>query len=124
MDQIHAERREPSTPTEPLDMASAVNELLETAASQSSGRAARTLTPGTGSRLKQTLLALKEGRRLDEHVAPGQATVYVLQGSGTLNCGDQSWDLTSGSWAVVPSDPHDLVATSDFAALLTTVTNT
>lgn len=124
MDRIHADRREPSTPREPLDLDAAVDDLLATAAEQSAGRAARTLTPGTGSRLKQTLVALRRGRVLDDHVAPGQATLQLLRGDATLSWEGGSWQLPTGCWVTIPSELHQLEATSDTAALITTVTDT
>lgn len=124
MERIHADRREPATPQEPLDLEAAVDDLLATAAEQSAGRAARTLTPGTGSRLKQTLVALREGRVLDDHVAPGQATLQLLRGDAVLTWDGGTWELPEGCWVTIPSELHRLEARRDTAALITTVTDT
>jgi quercetin dioxygenase-like cupin family protein len=121
MDRVHADRRDPSTPEGVLDLAEAVDELLRTAAGQSAGRAARSLTPGAGDRLKQTLIAIVGGQQLDDHVAPSQATLQVLRGSMTLIAGDRQWRLDGGSWVNLPSEEHRLVAETDSAALITTL---
>lgn len=118
-DQIHADRRDPETPAGPISLADAADELLADAHAMSSGRAARTLTPQVGVTLKQTLMALVEGRALDKHRAPSRATIQVLQGSVTINAGDDVLDLGEGSWAVIPEQEHDLRANSDAVVLLT-----
>jgi quercetin dioxygenase-like cupin family protein len=123
MERVHADRREPSTPEGVIDLDGMVDELLGTATEQRAGRAARTLTPGTGSRLKQTLIALLSGRQLDDHVAPGQATIQVLRGSLTLEWEGHERRLEEGGWAEIPSEMHRVVAEGDSAALVTTVTD-
>jgi quercetin dioxygenase-like cupin family protein len=123
MERVHADRREPATPEGVVDLEVIVDELLSTAAEQSAGRAARTLTPGSGSRLKQTLLAIVDGRQLDDHVAPGQATLQVLRGSMLLAWDDHELRLQTGDWATIPSELHRVVAEADSAALITTVTD-
>ena len=42
--------------------------------------------------LRQTLIALTAGQKLDEHENPGEATVHVLHGRVRLGAGDTSWD--------------------------------
>lgn len=116
---VHADRREPEQPEGAFDLLDAANKLLEQARGQSAGRAARTLTPGPGAPLKQTLLALAVGRQLDEHTAPGPATLQVLQGRVTLRAGDTQLELRAGQWAAIPTEPHDLHADTDAAVLLT-----
>jgi quercetin dioxygenase-like cupin family protein len=118
-DQIHADRRDPETPAGPISLADAADALLAEAHEMSSGRAARTLTPQVGVTLKQTLMALAEGRSLDKHRAPSRATIQVLQGSVTINAGDEVLDLDEGSWAVIPEQEHDLKANTDAVVLLT-----
>lgn len=120
-DAVHAERREPSQPEGPLDLAAAGEELLASARELAAKRSARTLTPGIGALLKQTLMALCGGSELAEHPAPGPTTIQVLKGDVTLTAGDISHDLSAGQWAVVPQRNHDLVAHSDAVVLLTVV---
>lgn len=119
--EVHGERRDPETPAGAFDLLGAARELLDQARGQSSGRAARTLTPGAGTPLSQTLLGLADGRQLDEHTAPGPATLQVLVGSVTLRTAGEELALREGQWAAIPDESHDLRADSDAAVLLTVV---
>ena len=116
---VHADRRAPETPDGAFDLGGAADDLLTQAREMSSGRAARTLTPGAGAVLKQTLLAIASGRRLDEHQANGPATLQVLQGAVTVRSGDTTLEVPQGHWAAIPDAPHDLVADADAVLLLT-----
>jgi quercetin dioxygenase-like cupin family protein len=120
-DDIHAERREPEQPSGAFDLLDAGRELIGQAGDLAAGRAARTLTPGAGAPLKQTLLALTAGAQLDEHQTPGPATIQVLIGEVTLRAGGAELGLHEGQWAAIPAEPHDLRADSDAAVLLTVV---
>jgi quercetin dioxygenase-like cupin family protein len=117
--ETHAERRDPTQPEGAFDLLDAARELLDQAAGLASRRAARTLTPGAGTPLKQTLLALCEGQGLDEHQAPGPATLHVLVGDMTLRTDDRELALGPNQWAAIPADLHELRATTDAVALLT-----
>jgi quercetin dioxygenase-like cupin family protein len=117
---IHAERRDPEQPQGAFDLGNAADELLEQARELAAGRAARTLTPGD-TPLRQTLLAIAAGRKLEEHRAPGPATLQVLVGEVTVNTGDAQLQLGRTHWAAVPTDPHDLRAETDAVVLLTVV---
>lgn len=116
---IHAERREPEQPDAPFDLNEAASELLDSARNLSAGRASRTITPSVGGPLKQTILALCEGRQLDAHTAPGPATILVLTGTVTLSTGGDETRLTEGQWGAIPAAEHDLKAEADAAVLLT-----
>lgn len=118
-DAIHAERREPEEPGGVLDLAGAGDELLETASGLDSGRASRTLTPGAHAPLKQTLVALLDGRRLAPHTTNGKATIHVLRGRVVVSAAGDELALDEGQWAVVPHEEHDLRAESDAVVLLT-----
>lgn len=118
-DGIHAPRREPSAPDAPAVLAELGEELLGQARELDAGRSARTLTPGAGAALKQTLLALVEGTRLEEHDAPGPASIQVLSGDVRLGTSDGGVELTAGQWALIPDEPHDLAAVADAVVLLT-----
>jgi quercetin dioxygenase-like cupin family protein len=118
-DAAHAERRTPAEPEGAFDLDAAIDELLAQAHSQSSGRAARTLTPGPGAALKQTLLALRADHRLDEHTAPGPASIQVLRGSVTLSTAETSVEVPLHHWATIPPVLHDLCADTDAVVLLT-----
>jgi len=86
-----------------------------------SGRSARTLYGGHEHRLRQTVIALRAGEQLAEHVSPGEATVQVLHGRVTLRAGDVSWNGSVGDLLIVPEQPHSLEAVEDSAVLLTVV---
>jgi quercetin dioxygenase-like cupin family protein len=120
MSEIHAERREPTAPAAPIDLAATGRQLLEDARGMASGRAARTLIPGAHAPLKQTLVALRAGVELSEHDTNGPATIYLLEGRATLPVADAgAIELAAGQWAVVPDVPHGLAAGEDCVALIT-----
>lgn len=104
---------------EPLVLERIGDELLEAAAGPA-GRAARTLLPGGGAPLKQTLMALLAGRSLQDHTAPGPASLLVLRGTVVLGCGDEEREVAEGSWTPIPREAHRVEARTD-AVLLVTV---
>lgn len=111
-------RRDPATPEGAFDLDAAGRELLEQARSES-GRAARTLTPGGGAPLKQTLIGLVADADLHEHESPGPSSLTVLQGRVTLSWGDEELAVPSGHWAAIPHERHALHADDDAVILLT-----
>lgn len=106
-----------TTTTVQLDEAAA--ELLQALPDQRSGRLARTLTPGAHAPLKQTLIALEAEHHLQDHRAPGHATIQVLVGHVRLTVGDDEVELAAGTWATIPPQVHGLAADEDSVALLT-----
>lgn len=94
-------------------------EQLELAKAASSGRASHTVYGGHEHTLRQTLIALAEGRRLDEHANPGEATVQVLRGRVRMAAGDTGWEGSPGDLLIVPNAPHSLAALEDAVVLLT-----
>lgn len=107
----------------PVSLLEVARELLDEARRGDAGRAARTLTPGAGRPLKQTLLALTAGATLQEHVAPGPATIQMLMGEARLISEGKTTPLLAGEWAIIPDAAHSLEATADLAALLTVGTS-
>ena len=77
---------------ENISLTALAREQLVLAQNASSGRSAHTVYGGHEHTLRQTLIALVAGRKLDEHENPGEATVYVLRGRVRLSAGDKSWD--------------------------------
>jgi quercetin dioxygenase-like cupin family protein len=121
MDDVHATRRRPAPADAPLDLQAAAAQLLGEARALTSGRLARTLTPGAGAALKQTLLALTAGQQLQEHVAPGPTTLTGIVGHAVLRHGDSEVPLTAGGWTPCPTGPHTLEAETDTVLLITVV---
>lgn len=95
-------------------------EQLVLAKNAPSGRSSQTVFGGREHTLRQTLIALAAGRKLDEHQNPGEATIYVLQGRVRLSAGDKSWEGAHGHHMIVPDAPHNLEALEDSVVLLTT----
>lgn len=112
-----SERPAPDTPGT-VNLTAASGELLEEARMANAGRAGRTLTPGAGVPLKQTLLALLAGQRLNDHDSPGAATLQVLQGAVRLTAGEDV-ELVAGDHAPIPRRRHGLQAHEDAVVLLT-----
>jgi len=94
-------------------------EQLKVARDASSGRSARTVFGGHEHVLRQTVIALAAGHGLDEHVNPGEATVFVLAGRVRLTSGEAAWEGSPGDLLTVPDAPHSLDAVEDSAVLLT-----
>jgi quercetin dioxygenase-like cupin family protein len=94
-------------------------EHLATARTAASGRSARTVVGGHDRALRQTLIALTEGQRLDEHENPGEATVHVLHGRVRMAAGTDTCDAAAGDLLVVPDTRHSLEALTDAVVLLT-----
>jgi quercetin dioxygenase-like cupin family protein len=97
-------------------------EQLAKAGAASSGRAAVTVHGGQEHDLRQTLIALAEGRSLGEHDAPGEATLQVLVGRVRLTAGDDTWEGAAGDHVVLPHHRHDLAALTGAVVLLTVAT--
>ena len=96
-----------------------VRQQLKTALEASSGRSSQTVYGGHEHVLRQTVVALAAGRKLDEHDSPGEATLHVLHGRVTLRAGDDSWEGSPGDLLIIPDARHSLDAIEDSAVLLT-----
>jgi quercetin dioxygenase-like cupin family protein len=92
---------------------------LAEARSAHSGRSAHTVHGGHASTLRQTVIALVAGQRLDEHESPGEATLQVLTGRVRLTSGDDGQEVDAGELLVIPGARHALEALQDSAVLLT-----
>ena len=95
------------------------DEHLAIARGASSGRSAHTVYGGHDRTLRQTLIALAAGQRLDEHENPGEATVYILNGSVRMATDNETCDGAAGDLIIVPDARHTLQALEDAAVLLT-----
>jgi quercetin dioxygenase-like cupin family protein len=105
-----------------LSLTTLVDEHLAIAREHGSGRSAVTVHGGREHHLRQTLIALAEGRALGEHDSPGEATLQVLRGRVRLLAGEDPWEGAAGDYVLIPARRHDLTALED-AAVLLTVTN-
>lgn len=94
-------------------------EHLEFARTSNSGRSAHTVFGGHEHSLRQTLIALAAGHDLDEHEAPEEATLQVLQGRVRLVSGDSALEGSAGDHLAIPAARHALHAEEDSAVLLT-----
>ena len=104
---------------EKISLTALAREHLETARAATSGRSAHTVYGGHEHTLRQTLIAMVGGRRLEEHESPGEATVHVLQGRLRLIAGEASWEGSPGDHIILPRQRHGLSAVEDSVVLLT-----
>ncbi|PZS40276.1 MAG: LuxR family transcriptional regulator [Pseudonocardiales bacterium] len=104
---------------EKFSLTALVRQQLDLAQNSSSGRSAHTVYGGHEHVLRQTLIALAAGQKLDDHENPGEATVHVLHGRVVLRTGDTSWHGSAGDLLIVPDSRHSLEATEAAAVLLT-----
>lgn len=104
---------------EKFSLTAKAREQMARARRSPSGRSSETVHGGHEHVLRQTVIALLAGQRLDEHENPGEATVHVLQGRVRMLAGDDSWDGAQGDLLIVPGSRHALEALEDAAVLLT-----
>lgn len=101
-----------------------VHDHLDRAQRSPAGRSALTLHGGRGAVMRQTLVALTEGRGLDAHDSPGEATLEVLEGRIRFNALttddalEASLELAAGDYLVIPRQRHSVDALTDAAILL------
>ncbi len=92
---------------------------LEAALAAKSGRAAQTVYGGSVHILRQTVIALRAGSKMDEHDNPGEATVLVLSGRVLVSNHARSWELSDGAMLIIPEERHTVEALEDSTFLLT-----
>jgi quercetin dioxygenase-like cupin family protein len=92
---------------------------LDVARAAPSGRSAQTVYGGADRTLRQTMLVLVAGQRLDEHENPGEATLHVLRGRVRLVTADADEEATAGDLLAIPDARHSVEAEEDSAVLLT-----
>jgi quercetin dioxygenase-like cupin family protein len=104
---------------EKMSLTALARQLADKAGRSKSGRSARTVYGGHEHVLRQTVIALAEGQKLDEHENPGEATVYVLTGRVRLCAAENAWEGSSGDLLIVPNARHSLEALEASCVLLT-----
>ena len=102
-----------------ISLTALAREHLAGAERASSGRSAHTVYGGHEHVLRQTVIALVSGQKLDEHENPGEATVQVLHGRIRLIAGHDRWEGSAGDLIIVPDARHSLKSIEDSAILLT-----
>ncbi len=66
-----------------------------------------------------TLFAFDTGQRLSEHTSPYDATVHILDGTGTMTIGGEKVTARAGEMVIMPANiPHDVQADERFKMLL------
>jgi len=96
-----------------------VRHELDHARQASSGRSAKTVYGGNERTLRQTVIALRAGIKLDEHENSDEATFFVLHGRVILTSGENSWSGSAGDLLIVPEGRHALEAVEDAAVMFT-----
>lgn len=102
-----------------LSLEAKARELAHKAAEAGSGRAADTVFGGHEKRLRQTVVALREGVEMAEHESPGEASLLVISGRLQLVAGETRWHGRQWDYLVVPNAPHSVEAETDTTFLLT-----
>ena len=100
-----------------VDVHALQDELAQRAATERSGRAARTL-PNPVEGLRQTVIALRAGAQLGEHDSPGSASLLVLRGRVRLVAGTEVIEVGPHGLSPVPDRRHSLHADEDSVVLL------
>lgn len=72
--------------------------------------------------LSMTLFAFAKGEGVSTHSAPGDALVYILDGTAEITIGDKTLKAGAGQVVVMPADiPHGVDAAENFKMLLVVV---
>jgi quercetin dioxygenase-like cupin family protein len=104
---------------ETISLTALAQEHLDKARSSHSGRSAHTVHGGHDHSLRQTFIALAAEQNLDEHEAPEEATLQVIEGRVRIDAGEDSWEGGAGDMLIIPQARHSLHALEDSAVLLT-----
>lgn len=104
---------------ETTSLADLTQQHLAIARLAGNGRSAHTVFGGHTRTLRQTLIALAGGHKLDEHENPGEATLQVLHGKVRLLAGAEARTGTTGDLLAIPDSRHSLEAVHDSVILLT-----
>ncbi|GAB7007629.1 hypothetical protein JCM18899A_51040 [Nocardioides sp. AN3] len=72
--------------------------------------------------MRQTLIALTAGARMQEHESPGEASLQVLVGQVRVTTEADAWTGSAGDYLILPAERHGLEAETDAVVLLTVAT--
>jgi quercetin dioxygenase-like cupin family protein len=86
-----------------LSLQAKARELTHKASESSAGRAADTVFGGHEKRMRQTVVALREGVEMAEHESPGEATLLVISGRLRLVVGDTKWSGREWDYLIIPN---------------------
>lgn len=92
---------------------------LDVARQASNGRSSTKLLGDHKATLRANLVALAAGATLQDHESPGEATLWVLEGSVSFHAGDEQVTLNAGTLLVIPPERHGLTAVTDAVLVLT-----
>lgn len=105
------------------NLARAVQSNLDAALASHNGRSTELIA--RDGVLRQSVVALARGIRLQEHNSPPAATLLVLHGTVRVEIGDdEQGTFHEGELWTLTHERHSVLAVEDCAFLLTTVTST
>lgn len=93
--------------------------LLAEARSVSSGRCSVTVHGGHVNSLRQTVIGVAAGHRLDEHENTGEITLQLLTGRARVVAGSDEAVLAAGDYVVIPLKWDSFEALEDSVVFLT-----
>jgi quercetin dioxygenase-like cupin family protein len=102
-----------------LSLDAVAREQMKNAKENSNKRSAKTVYGGHEHVLRQSVIALAAGAVMADHLSPGEATIYVLQGRVRLTSGKDSWECRTGDLLDVPEDRQSVTAMEPSVVLLT-----
>ncbi|ROR30511.1 quercetin dioxygenase-like cupin family protein [Mobilisporobacter senegalensis] len=74
------------------------------------------------SNVSLTLFAFDKGEEISSHSSNGDAMIYVIDGTGQITIGDETYMVTSGETIVMPAGiPHAVYAAEKFKMFLIVV---
>jgi quercetin dioxygenase-like cupin family protein len=94
---------------------------VELRADTEDGKDRRAVTLIRESGMHVVLVSLKSGAAMQEHAAPGPATVQVLDGHVRLDLGDEHLDAPAGRLVAFDAGVRHLVQAIDDSTLLLTL---
>jgi quercetin dioxygenase-like cupin family protein len=96
---------------------------LHRAHTELSGHSTTVACTGRAGLLRHTLIALRAGSWLYEHIDPGDVTIQVLLGRVRIHSARATYTGRGGDMMLLPAARHSLEALADSVVLLTTATS-